>query len=457
MSGIGGGSPGEQSLLPVSLKKDLVDKVLYWSSVVTKKYPSSSSSSKGWDRRGSLEKNIEHVDTYGFVSEIDGQDQECLDACLQREIANESVWKNALGAAADVLCRVDPHVLKKMCRGGVPPSLRKRVWLYLSGADEVRKGAHDVGMTYMLYIERGKCLREVCKRQIDLDCPRTFPNNTWVQSDVGQVSLQRVLYAFAGENRSIGYCQGMNYVAAMLLLVLEYDEEAAFWILCRLVGHDRQEGILYHDLYASTLSGCHVEMRSLDDLVDQKLPRLAKHMKFLNCDMSILSTEWFLCLYSTSLPAETAARVWDALFSEGPKVLYRVGLALLVLHEDILLETENAGELLKAMRGAVSHEYDRDQLLHVAFEGIGPLPMSKIQKIRHKKQIIVDKEIALRSTREKLRMAVQEHGHVLMEGEADFLAAQEEVLHKQLEDTTHDSSSLLPGKGAIRNLFFSKQ
>lgn len=34
----------------------------------------------------------------------------------------------------------------------------------------------------------------------------------------------------------------------------------------------------------------------------------------------------FLALYAASLPAETAARVWDALFHEGPKVLLLVVL-----------------------------------------------------------------------------------------------------------------------------------
>lgn len=37
----------------------------------------------------------------------------------------------------------------------------------------------------------------------------------------------------------------------------------------------------------------------------------------------------FPCLFTATLPAETTARVWDALMVEGPKVLFRVGLALL--------------------------------------------------------------------------------------------------------------------------------
>ena len=33
----------------------------------------------------------------------------------------------------------------------------------------------------------------------------------------------------------VGYCQSMNYLAAMLLLALGRDEEAAFWVLVVLI------------------------------------------------------------------------------------------------------------------------------------------------------------------------------------------------------------------------------
>ena len=44
---------------------------------------------------------------------------------------------------------------------------------------------------------------------------------------------------------------------------------------------------------------------------------------YQDCNISLLATDWYLGLFSTSLPSETVARVWDALFSEGPKILFR--------------------------------------------------------------------------------------------------------------------------------------
>lgn len=58
---------------------------------------------------------------------------------------------------------------------------------------------------------------------------------------------------------------------------------------------------------------------------------------------SALFTLRFLCLFCTSLPSETAARVLDALFNEGPKILFRVALAILSTLEQQLLGCENNG------------------------------------------------------------------------------------------------------------------
>lgn len=62
--------------------------------------------------------------------------------------------------------------------------------------------------------------------------------------------------------------QGMNYVAASLLLVMKNEEEA-FWMLAVLL-----ENILLHDSYSENLYGCHVEQRVFKDLFKKKCPRL---------------------------------------------------------------------------------------------------------------------------------------------------------------------------------------
>ncbi len=64
------------------------------------------------------------------------------------------------------------------------------------------------------------------------DLPRTFPGeNRWLASPEGQEALRRILVGYSVHNPKVGYCQSMNYVAAVLLLVLDKSEEDAFWLL----------------------------------------------------------------------------------------------------------------------------------------------------------------------------------------------------------------------------------
>lgn len=54
----------------------------------------------------------------------------------------------------------------------------------------------------------------------------------------GQAALGRVLVAFSVHKPKIGYCQSMNYIAALLLIILERNEEKAFWLLVSLIDDD---------------------------------------------------------------------------------------------------------------------------------------------------------------------------------------------------------------------------
>lgn len=71
-----------------------------------------------------------------------------------------------------------------------------------------------------------------------------------------------------------------------------------------------------------------LEQKVLEALLTKRAPGLARSCTQLGLSCSELTQSWFPCLFAATLPAEATARVWDALLVEGPKVLFRVGLAL---------------------------------------------------------------------------------------------------------------------------------
>lgn len=85
------------------------------------------------------------------------------------------------------------------------------------------------------------------------DLPRTFPANAWVGSAEGQSALRNVLLAFSVHKPDVGYCQSMNYVAAMLLLCLDLSEERAFWVMVALIDDNGQCCLCIHTCCPSSV------------------------------------------------------------------------------------------------------------------------------------------------------------------------------------------------------------
>ena len=295
--------------------------------------------------------------------------------------------------------------LKDLCRKGIPPEKRPRVWFVLSGAQEAKRAAGPGA--YAALLARPSIPAEAeWARQIELarvhlaspvppppplaaadapyrrreqDVPRTFPEQPWLRSARGAAALRSLLTAYARHAPGVGYCQSLNYVAAFVLLHMPEpeQEEHAFWLFARLV-----DGVLGADCYGPDLGGLRVTQQALGRLLASKLPRLAGHLAALGGDVGLLSTEWLLCAFVLTLPADTAARVWDSLLLEGPKVLLRVALALLSRAQDALLAADNLGELMQAAQRHARSSHDADALLHTAFYGVGGMPHRLIAAYR---------------------------------------------------------------------------
>lgn len=279
-------------------------------------------------------------------------------------------------------------LLKKLIRKGIPPPLRPKVWLAVSGAAKKRSMVPD---SYFADLCRaGHGLTSAAIKQIDHDLARTFPSHPWLDSSDGQAALRRVLVAYSLRDSHVGYCQGMNFVAGLLLLVMRRDEDA-FWMLAVLL-----ENVLFQDCYTNDLSGSHVEQRVFKELLNKKCPRLAAHLELIGFDVSLVITEWFLCLFAKSLPSETTLRVWDVLFNEGAKVLFRVALALFKMKEEELLTKQQVCEVVGIFQTVTRHLFDPDALLKVAFEKLGSMTTQTIAKQRSKQQVAVMEELEQR-------------------------------------------------------------
>ncbi|KAL8574488.1 hypothetical protein ACOMHN_060158 [Nucella lapillus] len=270
--------------------------------------------------------------------------------------------------------------VKRFCRKGIPgehrPLVWMEVWMEVSGAGDRMRA--EPGLYKRLLTQK---LDETIKDSIMLDLSRTFPENIYftnIQDPAGlQKPLRNVLTAFAVHSPHIAYCQGLNFVVGIMLLIVR-SEEKAFWLLDTLTKH------LIPDYYASDMLAVKAEQELMGDLIKWKLPGLYDHLNELGMMWSLVGMKWFICLFADVLPVETVLRIWDCMFYEGSKVLLRVALTLVKRNQQKLMEANNLSKALDTFKAIVTQPgvISCHSFMESIFKETGSMPGARLQSMR---------------------------------------------------------------------------
>ena len=190
-------------------------------------------------------------------------------------------------------------------------------------------------------------MRCLALRDIETDLRRTFPDHPAFHVDAADSinrsaglvpSLRRVLLAYSKRNTNVGYCQGMNFVTAMMLVFM--DEEEAFWLLSVIcedyfaesytldMAGASIDSVVLEEACASTGSSGTLPGDSINHGMQSRgCPELAARLKELGVSVSLLSAQWFICLYVDVFPTSGCVRTWDLLMLDGSGVIFAVALA----------------------------------------------------------------------------------------------------------------------------------
>jgi hypothetical protein len=231
---------------------------------------------------------------------------------------------------------------------GIPDDLRGELWMLYSGA--VNELSTHRGY-YELIVQQSLGKHSVATDEIERDLHRSLPEHPAFQSPLGIDALRRVLNAYAFRNPSIGYCQAMNIVASVLLLYA--SEEEAFWLLVALCER------LLPDYYNTKVIGALVDQGVLEELVKEQLPDLYNKLIPFGI-LSMISLSWFLTIFLSVMPFESAIHIADCFFFDGAKVVFQVALTILNSNQESLMECKDDGEAMTVLSGYLENVCNRD-------------------------------------------------------------------------------------------------
>jgi len=252
------------------------------------------------------------------------------------------------------------------------PENRLEWMFFTSGAEALM--AKNTGLYQSLLAEE-EAQAGVRRSKIDKDVHRTFMVDPEQADRCPKCKrLSNILCAYSRYNPPIGYCQGLNYVAAYAMQAsenayamdaLEMDgyiaksEEISFWLFTAMV----------HPLQGFWQSGTPDYLQAvtiLQGLIESILPGLAEHLTQNDINLHIFASQWLHTIYThPELPPVLTEAAWDLLLVEGLVALFTVSISMLNIVVASRLQKEDipADELLPLLKNPPKESVQRRELL----------------------------------------------------------------------------------------------
>ncbi|CAL8333210.1 unnamed protein product [Lota lota] len=246
------------------------------------------------------------------------------------------VWEKMLGTPGRSKVKFDTETIHAAVTQGVPRQHRGEIWTLLSEQYVLRQTVPARPPANQTPYK--DLLKQLTSQQhaILIDLGRTFPTHPYFQAQLGagQLSLYNLLKAYSLLDPEVGYCQGLSFIAGVLLLHL--GEEQAFDMLKFLMydmGLRKQ--------YRPDMIILQIQMYQLSRLLHDYHRDLHSHLELHEIGPSLYATPWFLTVFASHFPLGFVARVFDMLFLQGSEVIFKVALSLLGSHKPLILQHDS--------------------------------------------------------------------------------------------------------------------
>ncbi|XP_053533527.1 TBC1 domain family member 1 isoform X4 [Ictalurus punctatus] len=259
------------------------------------------------------------------------------------------VWEKMLSTTGRPKVKFDTEKIHTAVGQGVPRQHRGEIWKFLSEQYSLRQQVPSTKPPNndLPYKE---LLKQLTSQQhaILIDLGRTFPTHPYfsAQLGAGQLSLYNLLKAYSLLDPEVGYCQGLSFVAGVLLLHM--SEEEAFHMLKFLMydmGLRKQ--------YRPDMIILQIQMYQLSRLLHDYHRELYSHLEQHEIGPSLYAAPWFLTAFASHFPLGFVARVFDMLFLQGSEVIFKVALSLLGSHKPLILQHDNLESIVDFIKSTL--------------------------------------------------------------------------------------------------------
>jgi len=248
--------------------------------------------------------------------------------------------------------------LKNRVRKGIPDCMRSSAWPILANINKIRKKGVYENLIQSLKEEKNLEDEEIIIR----DLHRTFPKHYLFMEKLGegQRALYRVLTCYSKFNKKTGYVQGMGFCSALFLTYL--NEECSFWMLHSLMKNYGMEGF-----FLKGFPELRITLYVFLSLLKKILPKCFNLLKKFQVYPTMFASQWFITFYSCVFDFNILVRIFDCVFLEGFKIIYRIALAIFKINQEELLKKQSFENIMDFLK-SITKNIDENELMRECFK-----------------------------------------------------------------------------------------
>jgi hypothetical protein len=220
----------------------------------------------------------------------------------------------------------------------IPKSLRSLIWIIISDTIPLERNDKEYNDLINLKID------STAKEQIEKDINRTF-KETKTENEINK--LNNILYAFTASSNNLGYCQGMNFIAGLLLKITNFDIIDTYYLFCFVLNK-----INGYFMEGFPLFNYHLYI--FNHYFKKLFPNLEQHFKDLDIPLELWVGKWIQTLFIVNLPFDETCRIWDCLFIYGFEFIIPICLSIVHYMESYLLKLKDSSDVMNFFKESFS-------------------------------------------------------------------------------------------------------
>ena len=245
------------------------------------------------------------------------------------------------------LCRNNPKKMKKLLFQGPPNNLRWLMWISIAKTRylEIESNIGINNGQIFEYLINTSFPDEETETKIRKDLLRTKNDLKYFKGGNWSISLYNVLKAIALYDDQLGYCIGMNEIAASALIVSDCNEVESFNLLRFL--YSSEYGLKLREFYINGFPKLKFYTFFVHELIKERIPKvfhILNEKKILN---EMWLQNWLQNLYSNLFEFSVGVRLWDCIISLGTDFLINFSLGYIKYFEEQIIGCGYATEFLE--------------------------------------------------------------------------------------------------------------